>query len=348
MTMTQDTSGTQDVLRYLTEDATSQFAGQSVTIRDRWQGRDNLLWRFEAGNQEAVLKLYLEAGQVRADRQFNGQERFAPWGLAPRPLWQERQPETLPRPILVYEWSDGEALEVTNLDHTDALVDAVVQIHQEGAGEYGRFSPHPVNLAYFWRVLSGSRQPLHQWLKTQAPALDTWLAHLWSAVEPWMETALPITGETAPTLVHGELMIENILFQRGQALLLDWEFFGIGDPAQEVARFLFYHANQIDDAVRERWLQRYLARMDDDSLAMRVDLYQRLLPLQSLTFLLNGIQRELIENPAQQGTLDEERAVLVEIVTATCRDAVATILAEEMALETVQEELKRLLAHPGQ
>ncbi len=341
--MTHDTSGTQDVLRYLTEDENSQFAGQAVAILDRWQGRDNLLWRFESGRSEAVLKLFLEAGQVRADRQFSGQERFAPWGLAPRPRWQARQPEGLPRPVLVYEWSDGDALDLTNPDHADALLDAVVRVHGEEPGEHTRFSPHPINLAYFWRVLNGSRQPIYDWVQRQgATELGSLLEQLWAISEEWMRAALPAVGETAPRLIHGELMAENGLLHRGQAMLLDWEFFGLGDPAQEVARFLFYHAAALGNAGQAQWIERYCARMDDDGLPMRIDLYGRLLPFQSLMFLLNGVRSELAETPDAEA-LTESRAFLVETITATLTQAAETLRAASLPQDGCRDEIHRLL-----
>ena len=67
-----------------------------------------MLWRVESRGQEAVLKLSLDAGQVRSRREFDGQTLLAPFGLAPPPLWLDRIPETLPRSVLVYRWVAGE------------------------------------------------------------------------------------------------------------------------------------------------------------------------------------------------------------------------------------------------
>ena len=68
---------------YLTTAPASGFAGQDVRVVDAWRGEDNLLWRVTAGGQEAVVKLYLDAGQARGRRQADGQRLFAPPGLAP-------------------------------------------------------------------------------------------------------------------------------------------------------------------------------------------------------------------------------------------------------------------------
>jgi aminoglycoside phosphotransferase (APT) family kinase protein len=344
--MTQDTSGTQNVLAYLGEAEKSLFAGEEIAIVERWQGRDNLLWRFRAAGQEGVLKLFMEAGQVRADRQFSGQERFAPWGLAPRPLWQERQPETLPRPLLVYEWIEGDAFDPIDPGGWEALVETVVRIHTDEPGDYGRFSPHPINLSYFWRVWQGSREPLATWMRERGvDPLGAIFAEIWDAAEGMMAAALPVFGETAPTLIHGDLVAEHLLLHRGQALLLDWELFGLGDPAQDVARLLFFNGQLMDPFTEERWLDRYLARLDEPGLESRIEIYRRILPFQSLTTLLTGIGREIATNPDQIDELEESRPFLVETMATALVHAAGSLLADPLRgdLDDLRGQFDQLL-----
>lgn len=333
--MTQDNSGTQDIVTYLREGERSAVAGQPITIVDRWQGRDNLLWRFQSNGADAVLKLFMEAGQVRADRQFSGQDRFAVYGLAPRPRWQDRQPDPVPRPVLVYDWIEGDPFDASDPSHWDAMADAVARIHSEDPGEHMRFSPHPVNLDYYQRVWQGSRQPLDDWfLARRASSLREWVSQLWGEADQILAAALPIFGETMPTLVHGDVTVDHLCLHRGQILLFDWELFGLGDPAQEAARILFYNQQSMDETVQARWLERYLIQMDDPSLPTRVDIYRRILPFQSLTFLLNGIQREISNDPAQLADLEESRPFLVETMATALVHAAGSLLADPLREKT--------------
>jgi hypothetical protein len=342
--MTVDTSGTENVIAYLSSAEKSLFADAEIEIVDRWQGRDNLLWRFQAAGQDGVLKLFMEAGQVRADRQFSGQERFAPWGLAPRPLWQERQPEALPRPVLVYEWIEGDAFDPAAPGGWEALAETVARIHTEELGDYGRFSPHPINLDYFWRVWQASRVPLAAWMhERKVDALGSIFAEMWNAVEQMMAAALPIFGETAPALIHGDLVAEHVIFHRGQALLLDWELFGLGDPAQDAARLLFFNSQILDPSAEARWLDRYLARMDDPGLESRIDIYRRMLPFQALTTLLTGIGREIANDPAQIAELEESRPFLVETLATALVHAAGNLLGNAPEVEEVGAEIDVLL-----
>ena len=59
---------------YLTTAPTSAFHGLAVEMLDHWRGEENLLWRVECAGQEAVVKLYLDAGQARSRRQFDGHD----------------------------------------------------------------------------------------------------------------------------------------------------------------------------------------------------------------------------------------------------------------------------------
>ncbi|NJN81667.1 MAG: phosphotransferase [Caldilineaceae bacterium] len=117
------------VLGYLREAPTSGFVQQEVALLDHWQGADNLLWRVDSPGGEAVLKLYLDAGQARSRRQFDGHAAFAPSGLAPEALWVDRYPEGLSRQVLVYRWLPGEALDLAREQDRSALAQAVGQVH---------------------------------------------------------------------------------------------------------------------------------------------------------------------------------------------------------------------------
>ncbi len=291
---------TQAVLDYLSGSATSRFRDQEVTVADHWQGRDNLLWRVKCGEgTDAVVKMFTDAGQARSRRQYDGQAQFAAAGLAPEPLWYDRYPNGLPRQILVYRWMDGEALTLADRFHRMAHADAAARVHCADKDRVQRFSPHPFNLLTFWQIWQAGEGRLHEWVSaTPAPLLTEQLFALWAAAHRLMDAALPLLGETPPTPVHGELTAENALFHRGRVLLVDWEFFGLGDPAQEIARFLFYGGETRSDESQDAWMECYRAGNSDPSLPDRINLYLRLFNFQALTFLLEGIRQGSVPRPA--------------------------------------------------
>lgn len=280
-----------EILTYLTTAPASSFAGQKVKLLDHWSGDANLLWRADCRGQEAVLKLYLDAGQVHSRREYDGQALFSLYGLAPQPLWLDRIPETLPRSVLVYSFVEGEPFAVDDLRQWQALAEALAQVHAAPVDGLQRFSPHPVNLSFFWSVLGPSLPPLQQWLANhRLPHLANLVRSLQARGQEVVKVALPLWNRQ-PVPVHGDLRLANLLNSFGEPVLLDWEQFGLGDPALEVARFLHEQRHAVAASLLDEWLDTYLSASDDDTLPLRIAHYERLLPLQTAAWLLSGAMK---------------------------------------------------------
>ena len=311
---------------YLTTAPASGFAGRAVTLRVHWRGENSLLWRVEADGAEAVVKLFLDAGQARGRRQFDGQQMFAPQGVAPEPLWFDRYPEGLARQVLVYRWVEGRNVDVGNLDDLAALAASVAAVHNGEASAVRRISPRAVNLDYFWRVLAGGLTPTTSWLEAVG------CLHLAELVHALTTRAAAIVAEArllwqsaTPTPVHGDLRLEHALMQGRRAVLLDWEMFGLGDPALDVATFLRQDAGTMDDASRAHWLACYCDAVRSPELSARIDVYARLLPLQQFAFLLGGL-RQLTPSDRHDPDLRNNMAFLRQTLAATGEAAAANLL----------------------
>lgn len=315
---------TQAIHSYLTGATSSRFRNQEVVIANHWQGRDNLLWRIHCEDgSDAVLKMFMDAGQARSRRQFSGQEQFAASGLAPEPLWYDRYPHGLPRQILVYRWADGVSLAPSDRLHRFAHAEAVSRVHCASRDDVQRFSPHPFNLLTFWQIWQAGEAPLREWTSSApAPLFTEHLSSLWAAAHRLINAEMPLLGETPPSPIHGDLRVENALFHRGQALLLDWEFFGLGDPAQEIARFLFYGGDDWTDESQDEWQEIYCCGNTEPSLPARVDLYERLFSFQAVTYLLEGIRQKAVPPVADSGQDAESsnyQSFLICALTAALR-----------------------------
>jgi len=311
---------TDDIHRYLTTGTSSNFLGQEVTILAQWEGADNLLWRVESGGQEAVLKYYLDAGQARGRRQYDGQDQFYRLGIAPQPLWFDRYPTGLSRQVLVYRWASGEELKNTDEAQLMQLAQAVATVHSGDPTEVRRFSPNPINLDYLWSVLHGGLSPLQQWLQQQkADELAALLSALATNAQAVVEAALPHWQGISPTPVHGDLRLENAIGNAGTVHLVDWELFGLGDAAHDVAAFLIRSRLLFAEEVRASWLEHYLATFIQPGLAKRIAVYERILPLHHLLFLLHGLR--------PSGMEDQRSAEDVSLLRANQHFLCATMLA---------------------
>jgi Phosphotransferase enzyme family len=258
----------------------------------------------------------LDAGQARSRRQFAGQQMFAPLGLAPQPLWYDRHPTGLSRQILVYRWAPGALIDPANPAQLVGLAQSVAQLHSGDPSAVDRFSPNPLNLDYLWRILHGGIGPVQGWLHEQgATALLALFTQLVAAAEQVVVTALPWWVGVPPAPVHGELRLENVIDSFGAAVLLDWEMFGLGDPALEAASFLYLSQGELTKTMQMGWLEHYLAHVDQAGLAQRIAVYQTILPLQAVCFLLSGLRDWLHRAnlpPAQAENLTFLRATLIQ------------------------------------
>lgn len=300
-----------DVKSYLATASTSEFYQQKVEVLKQWEGSNNLLWRVQSNGREAVLKLFLDAGQARGRRQNDGQERFSPLGIAPRPLWFDRYPFGLSRQVLIYEWVPGQLLEPSDESQLASLAQSVAQLHSGDPNEVRRFCPHPVNLDYFWRVLQGSFAPIEAWFEAHnGSQLVPHFRNLTDRGRALVESAMPLWQGISPAPVHGDLKFENVLSSFGQAVLLDWEMFGLGDPALDVATFLHLEQSALSAESTAAWIDSYLATSEQPGLAQRIGVYQTLLPFQSVCFLLDGIRLADPETLQNQNTVDFLKATL--------------------------------------
>lgn len=317
---------TEDIHTYLTTSPGSNFLNRPVAMVAVWEGTNNLLWRVESGGQEAVVKYYQDAGQARGRRQLDGQERFHPVGIAPRPLWFDRYPTGLSRQVLVYEWQPGEVLTTPDTGQLMRLAQAVAQIHSGDPTAVRRFSPNPVNLDYLWNVLQGGIPALQSWLHEQDAAnLLTMIQQLTANAQALVAAALPLWTGVAPTPVHGDLKLENTVNSFGTIVLLDWELFGLGDAAYDVATFLHMSQAELDEAQQELWLDSYLATFAQPNLAQRIGVYQRMLPVQTLTYLLHGLRQS---TPAETTAIRENQDFFQATLTAALTQAAAALQVE--------------------
>ncbi|MBX3012279.1 MAG: aminoglycoside phosphotransferase family protein [Caldilineaceae bacterium] len=322
---------------YLTTAPTSNFLQRPVAMLDHWQGSSNLLWRVNCAGEDAVVKLYLDAGQARGRRQFDGHQCFSPLGLAPQPLWFDRHPAGLARQVLVYRWAPGRPLDAPTDAPLVALAQTVAQVHGSDPTTVRRFCPNPLNLDYLWRVLQGGLGPLDAWLHAQqATLVQHQFTMLATQAQTLVEAALPLWQQIPPTPVHGDLKLENALDSFGQVLLLDWEMFGLGDPAYEVATFLQSIQAHLPADVADLWLESYRMRFDQPGLAQRIAVYQRLLPFQAVAYLLHGLRQQ---SPTELPLLRENQPFLVATLNLAFTQAANALQGEPNDLTQALESL---------
>ena len=140
-------------------------------------------------------------------------------------LTSDQRGERLPED---FRWSD---------DHLEKLARTLARLHarrHDGRGE-------PVNDAGRSAGLSllDEFDGSHGWWRTNAPELcaaPDVSAVIGAAREYLVSRRAMFEGLTRLSLVHGDLNQTNLLLdEQGDFVLIDWEWVGIGDPAQDLA-----------------------------------------------------------------------------------------------------------------
>lgn len=285
-----------EIRMYAQTSPLSTLTGRDVTVRAELAGSDNLLWRLSAsGNGAAgeptdvVIKMYMDAGWVRGRREHEAQQLFAPLGLAPQPLWFDRDAESLPRQVVGYRWVEGDAANMRDAGVRRAVAEAIARVHATDTAALSRYSPNPMGIETYWTLLQESMVTVCADLEGE-PELATALDGLMRAATALARDSVPLWANAAPTLVHGEFSPENTLVGPTGVTFVDWELSGLGDPALEVARFVQGH---LVDAAQQEWLAEYRAGFDAPGLADQIDVYRRLLPVEWLCLLLDGMEEAL-------------------------------------------------------
>ncbi len=278
---------TADVVTYLQDSSQSPLYGKTVESVQALSGDQNALWRVLSGEQDVVLKMFLDAGQARGRRQFNNQEAAASRGVAPQPISFERYPTGLSRQIMLYHWDSGILLDPLATEHRRQLAFALAEVHSQDTVGHARLSPHPVSPDYQWNLMQGSHRQVNSWLTSQSPdELTVALRHVLSASQSQVKAELEETSPALPALVHGDVYPEHCLVGKQGLRFVDWELAGLGDPAREVAHVLIHVLRGVPDLARQSWQDQYLELMSEPSLSGRIRLYEMMLPVAAFMDLL--------------------------------------------------------------
>lgn len=254
----------------------------------------------EWGGNSAVLKLFLgDASSVRTgerskDKAWAEAEAiriFAPRGLAPGLIWEGSLPDETSGYAVIYEHVEGTNLcdnRTPGADATmDLCADALLAIHSEQA-QIKVLSPNPRNLEIWWTRTHEAYRDLHTELLLHMPSsLSDALGLLMQSIAGDAQAHKRFWQGAALTPVHGSPVCPNFLLSGRQLRLVDWQRFGLGDPAYEVALASTQFGGE---APAHRISTTYLEKADDIMLARRVQIYQRLIPFSRVISLLSSAE----------------------------------------------------------
>jgi aminoglycoside phosphotransferase (APT) family kinase protein len=218
-------------------DSVEQIAGGYS--KDTWRVRASVGIR---GNQRLILRrdLPFGPGENTVTEELELLRALHAAGLpVPEPLWHERDRSPVGKPFLLFPELPGRA--VFGDWHADKgeqhkilcqLAQVMAKLHALPAQELP-FLSGGVSLTSPQELV---RQYVQSWY-------DKWL-HRQVAPSAIMETAYRWLLDhvpadlAAPSIVHGDISLRNTLLDNGRLVaLLDWEFWHLGDPVEDLSYF---------------------------------------------------------------------------------------------------------------
>jgi thiamine kinase-like enzyme len=213
-------------------------------------GLTNLNYRIHGAPQEYVLRVTGEAEMLGADREaeYAATVMAGGLGIGPQVLAYLR-----PEKILITRFIDGLGVPPEQMRTTTMLgqVAATLRRLHSGPSVHATFSAFGIVETY---------RDNARWLGVALPEAFHWS---WERAEE-MRAALQ-ASPPEPCLCHNDLLNANFLLERGQLLIVDWEYSGMGDPYFDLANFSTNHDLSEDD---DRTLLRaYLGRVRERDFA---------------------------------------------------------------------------------
>jgi aminoglycoside phosphotransferase (APT) family kinase protein len=310
-----------------------RWSAGDVTVRRVRGGYNNALYRVWADGASYACKLCVPDERHRAAREYDALRllRAAGLDIAPEPLWLDASPTTLPYPVVVYRWLEGDALHTPLTSaQLSALLEALQQMH---ALRPGVLRPDLRDAWFQWfdwapylEELQASLTLYGAWLAAHDPAgpelrdrLARLVARTLSAVR---------AGDVSPRRDAVPLRLcrmdhnlaNGVWGPDGCLRWVDWEYSGWGDPAMDLAELRWHVALLGLGEAGHRWLrERYRRPAEDGRFERRLALWDRIIatrwPFLILRWLWSqdqGPDRLRLTRPAANPT--EQRARLLQLI----------------------------------
>jgi aminoglycoside phosphotransferase (APT) family kinase protein len=270
-------------------------------------GEANLNFLVEANGKKFVFRINMDpSSEGRSRKEFSILKLLAGYQVSPRAFYLDETKKAINETLLIIEYVDGETLaeegtRYVSPNKVQGLAELIATIHSLDLGESMRslqrrgvdyedwVSVNERNINYVRK-----RNPEVLKKGSLAEALHDGLSRIRSIMR-----ATSCSVITTPA--HGDVCAQNIIVERGTGnlRLIDWENFGLWDPAAEIALIFEGFGMDFPPDQQQEFLDRYLGIRSDPELLTRLDTYRPLVRLEQLTW---GI-KHVIEIRA--GDMDE-------------------------------------------
>lgn len=276
----------EQLLAYIRQKQLPGFS-DAIQVDGVFAGDDEQAWHIASGAARAVVKWYAPGAGSRARREAAGLRLGGGLGMAPGLLFEDLDGAALGGPTLAFEDVRGERLGDAALSDADTRgwLFLLLMLHHLSPDAVAGSSSMSPDIAAWWQ----RNLPVWEACKTlyhdaaYRPLMDA-LSNLHAIAGVRVGTNAGLWQDITRRPCHGNPVPAHVLRVDGRLLLVEWDGFGLGDPAMEVGRAcaLAVLSGELSSAQYVRFVSDYLdgtRDLGDRTLEERLRIFASVLPL---------------------------------------------------------------------
>lgn len=264
----------------------------------------------------------LQRSSLRAAAEADGLRIFSILGLGPRSVWAGALDAAPGARASLTEWIREEPVGQRPLSGREIeLYAGALRVVHGTSAEVRVESPLPRTLERWWLVTHEQYRELPPAFVRDLPQDFTEaITLLAQSVAADVQTHKRFWNVTPATLVQGSLLEQSLAFRREEPIFLDWQRFGPGDPAFEVAGAGLTLSRSSGHEAAHKFISDYLDGAEEPAFSARVEIYLRAMPFGRAMRLLSELAgSNLAEDEAVE--ISAELAYYLRLSLTTYRRA---------------------------
>ena len=289
----------EQLFAYLRQRQLPDFSG-AMRVDGRFAGDAEQVWHVASGATRMVVKWYEATAGARAKREAAGLRLAGGLGMAPGLLFEDLDGGALGGSVLAHEDLSGERLGDAALSEADMrgwLFMLLMLHHLSPDSVAGSSSMSPDITTWWQRNLPAWEACKTLYSGAQYHPLMEALARLHAIAGVRVGTHAELWQRIPRRPCHGNPVPAHVLQTDGRLVLVEWDGFGLGDPAMEVGRAsaLAVLSGELTSEQYVRFISDYLngARdLNDRTMEERLRIFASVLPLAFCFTLLHLLSRD--------------------------------------------------------
>lgn len=256
-------------------------------------GEAHLNFLVQAGGRKFIFRVNMDqSSRGKSRKEFEMLNLLGDYKVAPRTFYLDESREVFDETLLIVEYVDGRPLSAVETktvpaDAVAKLAELLARVHSLDLGKSLDLLPRRgVSYGNWVRVNRRNVDYVRRRGSERLYGDDLLDRVLDDGLSKIVSIAKQAKYPNAVTPAHGDVCAQNVLVDQasGDLRLIDWESFGLWDPAAEIALVLEGFGLDLLSSQQEEFLRRYRSLRKDDTLLDRLDVFRPLVRFEQLTW----------------------------------------------------------------